>query len=94
MARHIKRGQWVRVGSSCVRSDLENSPNFHDQPNFIQICQQRAVDAHLKHPRASLGQQDPLLDCSSVGAMDSMSAVDLSGQNGCVDSTQPKRESA
>ena len=48
---------------------------------------------HLKHPRAILGQQDTLLDMSGVGAMDSMLAVDLSGQNGHIDSMQSKRES-
>ena len=33
---------------------------------------------HLEHPRTSLWQEDPLLDMSNVGSMDSTLAVDLS----------------
>ena len=49
---------------------------FNNSPKYWRISKQEAADTHLEHPKTSL---DSLLDTSTAGAVDSMSAVDLSG---------------
>jgi hypothetical protein len=61
---------------------------------YRRICEREATKMQLKHARASLGQQDALLDMNAAGARGLTSAVDLSGESGRVKWTQLRRESS
>ena len=47
-----------------------------------------AKETYLQHLETDMQQQDTPLDMSGAGAMDSMSAVGSSGQQGCVEIMQ------
>ena len=61
--------QWVRARAGSSWNCLDLTKIFSNVPKYWRICEQKAINTHLKHPKST---PDSLLDTSIAGAMDSM----------------------